>query len=94
MVQADDKDVCACFLYLTNSKICWLEYLVIDFQFKDKEKRKKVKELAINQICLFAKELGFEAIFTSVKNPNLVNSFQDLGFSKDNSTEMALKLWN
>jgi len=92
MVQVDNIDVCACFLYLTNSKICWLEYIVMDFQYKDKKNREKVKELAINQLRIFAKELGFEAMFTSVKNPNLVKTFETLGFSKDETVEMALKL--
>tara|TARA_R110002049_G_scaffold108120_1_gene256142 strand:+ start:4328 stop:4726 length:399 start_codon:yes stop_codon:yes gene_type:complete len=92
MIQVNGIDRCACFLYLTNSKICWLEYLVIDFQFKDKEKRETLKEMAINQMCIFAKELGYEAVFTSVKKPQLIKTFEKLGFSKDNSVEMAIKI--
>lgn len=92
MVQVDGVDVCACFLYLTNSTICWIEYLVMDFDYKDRENREKIKEMAIGQLCIFAKEMGYEGVFTSLKKPQLIKNFEKIGFSKDNSVEMALKL--
>ena len=41
-----------------------------------------------------AKNLGFKAVFTVVKNPFLINHFTNTGFSKDakKSTEMVKRL--
>lgn len=91
MVQIDEIDVCAGFLYLTNSKIAWIEYLVSNPNYKNKD-RKQAISMTIKRLCEIASELGYEAIFSSVKNQHLIKHFEEIGFSKDNTTEMTLKL--
>jgi hypothetical protein len=92
IIQDEGIDICAGFLYLTNSKLCWLEYIVSNPEYKNKENRKIAISLTIKRLCEIAKEIGYEAVFTSVKNPHLISQFESFGFSKDNATEMALKL--
>ena len=41
MVSVDGVDVCAGFMYYTNSKTVWIEYIVSNPEFKDRPKRKE-----------------------------------------------------
>ena len=93
IITKEGVNICAGFLYTTNSKIAWLEWVVADKNYRDKD-RKQAIILLINGLCNLAQELGFKAIFTSVKNPFLINHFKNTGFTLDSnkSSEMVKKL--
>lgn len=93
MILKDDIPVCAGFLYMTNSKLCWIEYIVSNPQYKEKD-RKEVIRLLIHEISGLAQRKGFKAIFTSVKNQPLIKHYEACGyiFGSNNTTEMILNL--
>lgn len=93
MVYKDDTNICAGFLYTTNSKIAWLEFIISNPQYRG-EHRKEAIKTTIDTLCYMAKELGFGAVFTSVKHPSLIKYFKDYGFTIDShsSYEMTLRL--
>jgi hypothetical protein len=92
MVYAD-IDVCAGFLYRTDSKIAWLEFIVSNPKYRNKDRQQAIK-LCISSLSQIAKKLGYNAIFTSVKHESLINHFKDCGFfvESGSSKEMTLKL--
>lgn len=93
MISNDDVDICAGFLYTTNSKIAWLEFIVSNPNYRNKD-RKEAIVMLIDVLCNIANELGFKAVFTSVKNPFLINHLKNVGFSLEatKSYEMV-KRW-
>lgn len=93
MIHKKSSEICAGFIYTTNSKIAWLEFVISNPNYREQD-RKEAIALLINNLCAIAKNLGFKAVFTSVKNPFLINHFQKTGFSKDSkqSTEMVKRL--
>lgn len=93
MVTKNGVDICAGFLYTTNSKIAWLEFIVANFEYRDNDRKEAIK-LTISSLCQIAKDIGFKAVFTSVKHPSLINHFKDVGFSldTDKSCEMVITL--
>jgi hypothetical protein len=80
MVTFDEINVVSGFIYFTNSKICWSEFIVSNNEFKDKEKRKEAIKILINEINTIAKEKGCKYIYTVVKNQNLKKTYQEMGF--------------
>lgn len=88
----DDKNICYCagFLYFTNSKVTWLEFIVSNPNVRDKELRTESLSLLIRKLNDLAKENGTKWMFTSVKNNNLRSRFLNEGFTKGsiNTTEM------
>jgi hypothetical protein len=75
MVSKDGIDICAGFIYFTNSKTAIIEFIVSNFQYKNKD-RKEAIEFLINTLTEVAKETnGCKYIYTSLKNQNLLNSF-------------------
>lgn len=93
IISKGDADICAGFIYFTNSKIAWLEYIVSNKKYVDKD-RKDALLLLINTLSLFAKDNGFNYIYASLKNESLINKYAKCGFIKGdtNCTEM-IKIW-
>ena len=90
MVFKDDVEICTGFLYTTNSSIAWLEFIVANREYREKD-RKDAIQLLITSLCNIAKELGFDTVFSIGQHPSLINHFESLGFSADKkkSTEMV-----
>jgi hypothetical protein len=82
MVSKNGVDVCAGFIYFTNSKTAIIEFIVSNFQYKNKD-RKEAIEFLINTLTEVAKETnGCKYIYTSLKNESLINSFSACGYQK------------
>lgn len=73
------EDVCAGFLYKTDSKIAWLEFIISNPKI-EKEKRTQSLDLVISALCEEAKKLGFKVIFTSVQHKKLIQRYENHGF--------------
>lgn len=93
MVSKNGVNICVGFIYYTNSKIAWLEYVVSNPNYKEKDRTVAIEYL-IYCMANLIQDTGYKAIFTSVKNENLIKRFENVGFSKgtNNTTEMILKL--
>lgn len=86
-------DICAGFLYQTDSKIAWLEFIVSNPK-SDKYKREEALDLLISSCINQAKDMGFKAIFTSVKHPKLKERYVQHGFTvgDEGTTEMFRRI--
>jgi SAM-dependent MidA family methyltransferase len=83
IVSNEDFDICACFIYNTNSQVSWLEFIISNFDVKDRELRKAALKFMIETV---KNSLQSKYIYTSMRNQPLINSMKDLGFvegSKD-----------
>lgn len=94
MVYKDEVEICAGFIYFTNSKTAIIEFIISNFQYKEKD-RKEAIELVINALTELAMEVnGCKYIYTSLKNQNLINSFSACGYQVGSTgcIEMIKKL--
>lgn len=73
------KDLAAGFLYETNSAMCWIEYVVTNPKTSSKEREEAILKV-LEELSLSARELGYLAIFSSLKNENLINKYKKIGF--------------
>lgn len=91
MVFNDDVEICAGFIINTTVKNgLMMEFIVANFDVKDRELRKESLNLLINTICDTAKAMGKKYIFSSLKHPSLLNRYKDCGFieGSKNTVEM------
>ena len=90
MICNEEDDICAGFIYETNSAVCWMEYIISNPTIRDKEERKESLSMLIECLSETARNRGFKYIFTVVKNDNLIEKYLDNGFVRGtvNSTEM------
>ena len=93
VVSKDGVDICAGFIYFTNSKMAWLEFIVSNKEYRQSD-RKDAIEFLINTLSLVAKDKGFNYIYASIKNTSLIDRYKASGFKAGDSgcTEM-IKVW-
>ncbi|MCH1473422.1 MAG: hypothetical protein L7V85_05875 [Bacteroidia bacterium] len=93
MVSKDDSDICAGFIYLTNSKVAWIEFVISNKQYKEKD-RKDAIQFLINSLSAVAQESNAKYGYAVLKHKGLIKHYEESGFFKsdENITEM-LTLW-
>jgi len=94
MVSKDGEDICAGFVYFTNSKTAWIEFIVSDFNYREKDRQEAILYL-INILIELIKDSGdYKYIYTSLKNESLINTYASCGFVKGSArcTEMCHSL--
>jgi len=90
IVYDDDIPVCAGFMYLTNSKVVWCDWIISNFKYKDRKKRKKAILLLISTISEIAKELDKKYVYALLKNKPLINTYKELGYVEGGSYTHAM----
>jgi hypothetical protein len=90
VISIDGKDVCAGFIYLSNSKTCWLEWLIAD-PTSDKETRSEGLDACISFLLNLASMHGAKYVIMSVMHPKLLPRLEKHGFIKtdENMTNMV-----
>lgn len=68
------------FLYRTDSRIAWLEFIVSN-PTCDKIERRQALDAVIRALLSEARTLGFKSVFTSAAHPSLIARYQAHGFS-------------
>ena len=91
MVFQGDVGICAGFLINTSiPNAALIEYIVANFDVKDRDLRKAALISLINSLKGLAKSMAKKYVFTSVKNKNLIDKLEAAGFvvSSSHTTEM------
>tara|TARA_B100000214_G_scaffold365214_1_gene332727 strand:- start:1778 stop:2191 length:414 start_codon:yes stop_codon:yes gene_type:complete len=86
--------ICAGFLYVTNSQVAWVNWIVSNKKYTNKKKREQTLNLLINTLVNLASNSGKSYVFANNNNLHLINRYLKLGFSKgcENSTELVYKI--
>lgn len=93
IIYNDEVPVCAGFVYFTNSKMAWVEYIVSNFHYRAFD-RDELIELTINTLSELAKDNGFNYLYTSLKNKHLVNKYKKCGYLEgDSNCQEMIKVW-
>jgi len=73
-------DLCAGFLYQTDSNIAWLEFIISNPE-STKDDRSKALDILIDRLSEDARGMGFTMIFSSINHSNLINKYEKNGFN-------------
>jgi hypothetical protein len=84
MICKEDQPIVVGFLYLTNSKVAWLEWIVSDPEYRDKD-RKEALELLINTLENVAINQGYKIILSIGRNKSLIETHKKLGYTVDDN---------
>ena len=93
MVEKNNRPIIAGFLYTTNSKVAWVEWIVSDPEYRESD-RKEAMELLIKGIESVAVNSGFEVILSVGRSKGLIETHRKLGYTidKDPSYEISKKI--
>jgi hypothetical protein len=90
IVYDGDTPVVAGFLYDTNSKIAWVEWVISNFDYRDKEGRKEAIEMLLIYLSGLAKAKGKSVCYSLLKNKSLIEAYKNVGYQASTTgyTEM------
>lgn len=77
--------VCAGFLYISNSKVGWVDWIISNKEYRKKPERTNAIGLLIETLTNLSKRMGNKFSYALIKNNNLINIYKDLGYIKGDS---------
>ena len=93
IVYDGDTPICAGFMYLTNSKAVWCDWIISNMMYKDRKKRKEALDLLISTISFQAELLGKKYIYALIKSRPLIDIYKKSGFVEgDTYTQEMIKI--
>ena len=85
--------VCAGFIYITNSSVSWVDWIISNKKYRAKDKRREAIILLISSLTNIAKNSGGVYAYALIKNNSLIKTYEDLGYTKgDTYTSEMIKL--
>ncbi len=82
MVEKNSIPIVSGFLYISNSKMAMLEWIVSNPDYREKDRQKAI-ELLINKVESFCKDLGVKHVITLGRNEHLIETHRKLGWLVD-----------
>ena len=80
MVHKDGEEICAGFVYFTNSSAAWLEFIVSNFNYRQDDRQEALRFL-IDVLTEMIKDKGsYKYIYTSLKSKSLIDRYSECGF--------------
>jgi len=92
MVMKDGVNICAGFIYFTNSKLSWIEFVVSNHEYREKDRAEAIQFL-LNELCGIAERKGYKAVFSSIKHPSLIKHYEACDFQKNEGTVEFIKVF-
>jgi len=78
----EDEPVCAGFVYTTNSKVAWVDWIVSSDTYRKKPQRKEAITLLVDTLTNICKNTGHKYSYALIKHPSLSGVYEDLGYVK------------
>lgn len=82
IVYDQDTPICAGFMYLTNSKVAWVDWIISSKQYTKKPHRKDAIKLLVSSLTGICKSTGSKYVYALIKSRNLIETYQELGYIK------------
>lgn len=85
--------ICAGFIYVTNSRVAWVDWIISNKQYKEKSKRREAISMLIESLTNISKMSGSKYAYALIKNNSLIKTYENLGYVKGSSyTSEMIKL--
>jgi len=85
MILDGEIPVCAGFIYMTNSNVYLLEFMVSNKKYRKKPHRKNAMGLLIETLTNVSKRNGAKYCYSLLKHKSLMGTFESLGYVKGDS---------
>jgi hypothetical protein len=93
IVYDGETPVCAGFMYLTNSKVSWVDWIISSREYNKKPQRKESINLLVLSLTEICKKAGSKYVYALIKNKHLIDTYKSLGYIKgDTYTSEMIKV--
>jgi hypothetical protein len=80
IVYDENVPICAGFMYITNSKVAWVDWIISNKEYTKKPQRKDAIKLLVSTLTGICKTTSSKYIYALIKNESLVNTYEELGY--------------
>ena len=86
--------VCAGFIYVTNSKVSWVDWIISNKNYRKYPERKDALKVLIESLTNVCKDLGSKYTYALLKHEGLIKTYEEFGYTRGDSytTEMIKAL--
>ena len=84
IIEKEGKPIASGFLYLTNAKVAWTEWIVSDPEYREHDRVDALK-LIVEGLEKVAIQAGCTIILSVGRNKGLLNIHKELGYTVDDS---------
>ena len=93
IVLDNDIPVCAGFIYITNSKVAWVDWIISNKNYKNKKAKHNAVGSLVDSLTQACKVRGNKYAYALIKHKGLVGTYKDLGYTvADNYTQEMIKV--
>jgi hypothetical protein len=87
-----ETPVCAGFIYVTNSKVAWVDWIISNKEYRKKPQRSNAIGLLIETLTGTAQKMNFKYSYALLKHRGLMDTYKQLGYVEaDNYTQEMIK---
>jgi hypothetical protein len=85
IVYDGDIPVCAGYMYLTNSKVSWVDWIISSKEYTKKPHRKYAIKLLVSTLTDICGKTGSKYVYALIKHNSLIKTYEELGYIKGDS---------
>lgn len=82
IVYNDEVPIIGGYLYATNSKVAWVEWIISNKNYTNRENRKIAINLLVQTLTNIAQKSGFKYVYTILKHEGLIKAYESVGYIK------------
>jgi hypothetical protein len=92
MILDGDIPICAGFIYVTNSSVSWIDWIISSKTYRKNPQRKDAIALLIDTLTNLARKNGSKYCYALLKHKGLIETYKKLGYiSGDSYTQEMIK---
>jgi hypothetical protein len=94
IVYDGDVPVCAGFMYATNSRVAWVDWIISNKDYRGLQRRRDALILLVESLTKIAKSSGYKYAYALIKHDGLIDVYKSIGYTKGDSytSEMIISL--
>lgn len=81
----EDTPVCAGFVYVTNSSVSWVDWIISNKNYRKKPNRTLAIRILIESLTNISKTSGSKYAYALIKHPRLIELYEGLGYNRGDS---------
>jgi hypothetical protein len=85
IVYDEEIPICAGFIYVTNSRVAWVDWIISNKEYREKTKRKEAIKMLIDSLTNISRMSGSKYAYALIKNNSLIKTYEELGYIKGDS---------
>ena len=85
MILHEEKPICAGFMYMTNSKVSWVDWIISDKKIEDTKLKHEAVKFLIAVLTNICQDNGSKYIYALLRHEGLSKTYEELGYIKGDS---------